>query len=378
MNVITPEKPQVKYASIKADYPDRFARGWHCLGLERDFSNEIKKLHVFGTELVAYRGADSKIRVFDGHCPHMGADLSLGVVIENNLACPFHSWQWGDGGYCQSIPYCDSIPKKARIREWHTKTENDLLFIWHDHEELPPIDDQPIPRHRCCTEDGWSDWVVLTRKAESNCRELIDNLADVSHFSPVHGSPVSSFINVAHRHTYCQMLTGGNQLIGTGDTLSSTAYYYGPAYVIADMRGEMWGHKIESIMMIGSVPNTQHSFTMHFGMKVRRLPELSAIENDRLVDEYIKNGQETFYQDLRIWNTKKRVDNPILCEADGPVIKLREWYNQFYVDRDQVSERWNNKQLWVTRWRDDTPEFIFNEHGIPWAPDSAKIRHPVF
>lgn len=370
----------VPYHRIQAKKPDRFARGWHCFGAVKDFVEPITPVECFGTKLVIWRGEDGELRAFDAFCPHMGADLSLGKVIGNRLACPFHTWQWGDGGFCEHIPYSNSIPKKARIRQWHTMVENNLLFVWHDQEENPPIAEQIIPPHRCCNEDGWSDWVILSRVAHSNCRELIDNLADVSHFSPVHGSPVSSYINASEAHTYCQMLSGGNQLIGEGDTLKSVAYYYGPAYVIADLIGDMWGHKIESIMMIGSVPITHEKFTMHFGMKVRRVPTLSDAQNEKLIKEYIENGQETFYQDLKIWDTKVTVDNPILCEADGPVYKLREWYRQFYVDIADVDPSLRQKRIYVSRWKTDgsTSAWIREEHGMDWEVPKNKKANPVY
>ena len=33
---------------------------------------------------------------------------------------------------------------------------------------------------------------------------------------------------------------------------------------------------------------------------------------------------------------RTRIENPLLCEADGPVYQLRRWYEQFYVDVDDV------------------------------------------
>lgn len=35
-------------------------------------------------------------------------------------------------------------------------------------------------------------------------------------------------------------------------------------------------------------------------------------------------------------DTKVRIDNPLLCDGDGPVNMLRKWYNQFFVDRADV------------------------------------------
>jgi nitrite reductase/ring-hydroxylating ferredoxin subunit len=39
----------------------------------------------------------------------------------------------------------------------------------------------------------------------------------------------------------------------------------------------------------------------------------------------------------RYWRGKARIDNPLLVEEDGPVYQLRRWYEQFYVDVDDVT-----------------------------------------
>ena len=45
-----------------------------------------------------------------------------------------------------------------------------------------------------------------------------------------------------------------------------------------------------------------------------------------------------FLQDVEIWKNKTRIDNPLLCDEDGPVYQLRRWYEQFYVDVADVTE----------------------------------------
>ena len=32
--------------------PDRFARGWHCLGLSKDFTDSPTSIDAFGTKIV--------------------------------------------------------------------------------------------------------------------------------------------------------------------------------------------------------------------------------------------------------------------------------------------------------------------------------------
>ena len=35
-------------------------------------------------------------------------------------------------------------------------------------------------------------------------------------------------------------------------------------------------------------------------------------------------GMATAIQDVEIWNNKVRVDNPLLCDGDGPINMLRK------------------------------------------------------
>ena len=47
--------------------PTRFARGWHCLGLIRDFGDgKPHGINAFGKKLVVFRGGDGQINVLDG------------------------------------------------------------------------------------------------------------------------------------------------------------------------------------------------------------------------------------------------------------------------------------------------------------------------
>ncbi|MNP51265.1 3-ketosteroid-9-alpha-monooxygenase oxygenase subunit [compost metagenome] len=139
----------------------------------------------------------------------------------------------------------------------------------------------------------------------------------------------------------------------------------------------MWGYKLECIMMIGNVPINHDRFMMHFGMKVRALECLSFSENQKLIAEYIANGQETFFQDLRIWDNKKRVDNPILCGGDGPVYQLREWYDQFYLDREQVPHKSVEKRVFVSREREDTAQWLLDVHGVGLDGQAVSQREGV-
>ena len=50
-----------------------------------------------------------------------------------------------------------------------------------------------------------------------------------------------------------------------------------------------------------------------------------------------------FMQDVEIWLNKAPVQNPLLCEEDGPVYQLRRWYEQFYVDVADVTDEMTDR-----------------------------------
>ncbi|BDH59395.1 hypothetical protein MTP03_43340 [Tsukamurella sp. PLM1] len=119
--------------------PTRYARGWHCLGLLKGFTDgKPHAVRAFGTKLVVFAGEDGKVNVLDGYCRHMGGDLTQGTVKGNEIACPFHDWRWGGDGKCKAIPYAKRVPLRARTRTWPTMIENDQLFVWHDVEGSKP------------------------------------------------------------------------------------------------------------------------------------------------------------------------------------------------------------------------------------------------
>jgi len=125
-----------EFRQIEADAaPTRFARGWHCLGLTRDFGDgKPHAVHAFGQKLVVFRGGDRKINVLDAFCRHMGGDLSQGEVKGDEIACPFHDWRWGGDGRCKKVPYSKRVPRLARTATWTTLEQDGMLFVWNDPE----------------------------------------------------------------------------------------------------------------------------------------------------------------------------------------------------------------------------------------------------
>jgi len=344
--------------------PQRYARGWHCLGLAADYADgKPHALDIFGTRLVAFQGQDDKqFYVLDAWCPHMGADLGIGCVKGNSVVCKFHGWAWGGDGACTEIPYAKRIPPKARIKSWPTLVENKLLFVWNDPEGNPPDPAQKIPRIEPVFQpEEWSDWSLVKWTIHNNCRELIDNIADVAHFVSVHGSDnVVYFANLFEGHKATQVMVGANRRLGGGEYLTTIASYYGPAYQITHMFGKMGGHPVESILMNSHTPIDPNRFELRFGVLVKKFPGMSAEQCEAMVKQYVDLTNKAFSEDVEIWHNKVRIDNPLLCDGDGPVYQNRQWYEQFYMDAATVPAELKQRR------------FFEIDHGIERKPE---IRH---
>jgi 3-ketosteroid 9alpha-monooxygenase subunit A len=322
--------------------PTRFARGWHCLGLAEKFRDgKPHSIQAFGQKLVIFQGDDGKLNVLDAYCRHMGGDLSQGTVKGNEIACPFHDWRWGGDGRCKQIPYARRVPLRARTAAWPTLDQDGMLFVWNDPEGNPPREEEALPRIEGALDDGWTDWLWYETLVETNAREIIDNNADMAHFFYVHKSFPTYFKNVFEGHVAAQYMNGKAredarpklpegtpQLVGN----SSVAAYYGPSFMVDDLTYHYDTIDMRTTLINCHYPIDENSFVLQYGIIVEKsetLDEKAAMEVANTQAMYVRRG---FEQDVEIWKNKARIDNPLLCEEDGPVYQLRRWYEQFYVD----------------------------------------------
>ncbi|MDX1506415.1 MAG: 3-ketosteroid-9-alpha-hydroxylase, partial [Spongiibacter sp.] len=129
--------------------------------------------------------------------------------------------------------------------------------------------------------------------------------------------------------------------------LTSVATYYGPAYMNTYMTGQVEGMTVESRLLVTHVPIDKNSFDLRFGVAVKKMPGMSDEQNDEMARQYTEQNRTAFFQDVHIWHTKTRVDNPVLCDGDGPINRLRQWYQQFYEPRDSIPGTFDEKREYI-------------------------------
>lgn len=291
--------------------------------------------------------SDGKLHVLDAFCRHMGGNLAHGTVKGDSIACPFHDWRWGGNGRCTEIPYARRVPPLARTRSWITLERNGQLFVWHDPQGSKPTEEVSIPEIEGYGTDEWTDWTWNTQLVEgSHCREIVDNNVDMAHFFYVHYAFPRYFKNVFEGHIATQIMHSTprqDMVVGTSyddpdSALRSDASYYGPSYMIDRLVSEANGMTIETILINSHYPVSPDSFVLQYGAIVKKVPGLSDEENTVMGAKFVEGVELGFEQDIEIWKNKARIDNPLLSEEDGPVYQQRRWYQQFYVDVEDITE----------------------------------------
>jgi phenylpropionate dioxygenase-like ring-hydroxylating dioxygenase large terminal subunit len=129
----------VRVRPPRADEFSEGGVGWYVLGKSNAITNQPIRLELLGGELVCFRISSGKPVAMDIHCWHMGADLSLGKLVEDQIECPFHGWRYGASGYCEFIPSQAEIPSGARQRTYCTAERAGYVFVFpHRACDYPP------------------------------------------------------------------------------------------------------------------------------------------------------------------------------------------------------------------------------------------------
>jgi phenylpropionate dioxygenase-like ring-hydroxylating dioxygenase large terminal subunit len=304
---------------------DGYPRGWFVLA----FSDEIAAgaavpLRYFGRDLVAFRGEDGRVRVLEAHCAHMGAHLGVGgKVVGCAIQCPFHGWRYDGEGNCVEIPYAKKIPPKAKQESWRTHEVNGVVLMHHDPAGAAPSYEIPA-----IAEYGSADWLPWSKfryNIKTHPREIVDNLADKSHFAFVHNTAIDEFDFSVDGHTATQRVKGRAFMASGGvDAFSSSTTYHGPGYLLMRMDGLM-----QNYMLLAHTPIGPNELDLRMAVMLKVMGDRKRTEG--YVGLYLDNLKRGFEDDMKIWENKIYREPALLCDGDGPIGRLRKWYRQFYA-----------------------------------------------
>jgi phenylpropionate dioxygenase-like ring-hydroxylating dioxygenase large terminal subunit len=92
----------------------------------------------FGLEFVLWRDLDGVARGLPATCPHRGASMAGGRVIEGRIECPWHGFRFDADGLCRLLP-CEGpearIPKALNLPVHPIREEYGLIWMWWGEEQ---------------------------------------------------------------------------------------------------------------------------------------------------------------------------------------------------------------------------------------------------
>ena len=146
------------------------------------------RVQMLGCHFVLFRDATGAVACLADTCPHRGAALGDGELVEHTVACPYHGWRFGADGRCTLIPALGpgvAPPKRVRVDRYPTQEK--YGWVWAFLGDLPESQRPKIP-DLFPEYDDTTNWrrMPYQFEAQANWMRFEENSLDTAHTNFVH------------------------------------------------------------------------------------------------------------------------------------------------------------------------------------------------
>lgn len=319
--------------------PQPIPFGWYFVY----YTDELQKgavvpLHYFGRELVLFRTEAGHAVLMDAHCPHLGAHLGHGGKVHGeSIACPFHGWEFNGAGQCTAVPYAKLMPPKIAggkqaIHSYPLVERNQVIWAWYHPARTAPTFD--VVEN---AEVGAAGWVPLQKyqwRFASNPQEIAENGVDVAHFKFVHNMDEVPEGHTEYDSHVRRSSAEGHRTVTLPDGV--TRQIVSRVETVQSGAGQKWTRfagTVETHLQVLATPVEPDVVELRFAFTHREFEEGSF--EALLARGQIASitGQGGVAGDIPIWQHKIHRADPILCDGDGPIMRFRRYFAQFYHER---------------------------------------------
>jgi vanillate O-demethylase monooxygenase subunit len=159
---------------------------WQPVALSRDIRRGgLLSYTLLETEIVVLRFPDGTLLATDDACPHKGMKLSLGVLDQGELQCPYHGWRFDSKGACTNIPSLINPPpnklEAASLVRYGVQERYGMIWVQLEKSSGAGLPDVPE-----FEDSEWTYMLGPPMKFNAGFRREIENYLDMTHFAFAH------------------------------------------------------------------------------------------------------------------------------------------------------------------------------------------------
>jgi len=159
-----------------------FRQSWYPLCLAAEVpAGKVLGVDFLDGRVVVFRGEDGTVRVMSAFCPHVGADLSVGRVVGNNVQCAFHHWEYDGSGQCVKTGIGDPPPRSACLFVFPSTERFGIVWAFNGVTPLFELPDMGYDENEMLI--GSYKW---PRPFRSDPWVFAANTPDMQHLKAVH------------------------------------------------------------------------------------------------------------------------------------------------------------------------------------------------
>jgi vanillate monooxygenase len=159
---------------------------WYVAATASEITDKPLGRTICGQALVLFRDAERKVAALEDFCPHRGAPLSIGRVIDGRLVCGYHGLEMGCDGKTVAMPG-QRVRGFPPIRAFPVVELYGFVWVWPGEAAL--ADAAKVPALAWAEDAEWAYGGGVYRIA-CDYRLMIDNLMDLTHETYVHAGSI--------------------------------------------------------------------------------------------------------------------------------------------------------------------------------------------
>lgn len=159
-----------------------FSQSWFPVALVTELLEDRPLgIDFLDGRIIVYREPSGSVVAMSAYCPHVGADLSVGRIVDGRVQCAFHHWEYDATGKCVKTGIGDRPPPRACLFKFPVRERFGIIWVFNGEEPLFELPDFPYPDDELET---------LNFKAERPLRSdpwvFAANTPDIQHLKVVH------------------------------------------------------------------------------------------------------------------------------------------------------------------------------------------------